>query len=243
MIYVMSDLHGLYDQYKQMLDKIGFKDADTLYVLGDVVDWGPQSMKLLQDMSMRANVIPLMGNHEYIACDILKEFLFDFDGLTRESLKKHFGWESEHISELITDWFAIGGKPTFEGFVKLPLDDREALYEYLLEFSLYETVKVNGSRYILTHSGLPDGATPYNLKDFDAYDFNTAGIDYNRKYFGDDIFIVTGHCPTKNFKDIDAAYRGRIYRANNHIAIDTGAVFGESMGCLCLDTGEEFYVR
>ena len=57
----MSDLHGLYDRYMKMLDKINFKDSDTLYILGDVVDYGPEPMKLLWDMSMRANIIPNYG--------------------------------------------------------------------------------------------------------------------------------------------------------------------------------------
>ena len=36
MIYVMSDLHGCYDKYKHMLEKIKFNNEDTLSVLGDI---------------------------------------------------------------------------------------------------------------------------------------------------------------------------------------------------------------
>ena len=36
MIYAMSDLHGYYDKYTKMLEKITFSDDDTLYILGDV---------------------------------------------------------------------------------------------------------------------------------------------------------------------------------------------------------------
>ena len=46
---------------------------------------------------------------------------------------------------------------------------------------------------------------------------------------------------TLPFNLIDEAYRGKIYRGNNHIAIDVGAVFGEVLGCICLETEEEFY--
>ena len=35
----------------------------------------------------------------------------------------------------------------------------------------------------------------------------------------------------------------RIYKKNNHIAIDCGAVYGNRLGCICLDTMEEFYVE
>ena len=40
MTYVMSDLHGHYQKYLQMLDMIHFSDNDDLYMLGDVVDRG-----------------------------------------------------------------------------------------------------------------------------------------------------------------------------------------------------------
>ena len=45
MTYVMSDLHGCYDKYAQMLEKIGFGDGDTLYILGDVIDRGPDGIE------------------------------------------------------------------------------------------------------------------------------------------------------------------------------------------------------
>ena len=34
MIYVMSDIHGCFDKYKEMLSLIEFLPRDTLYVLG-----------------------------------------------------------------------------------------------------------------------------------------------------------------------------------------------------------------
>ena len=38
MIYCISDIHGEYDKFIQMLGLIGLRDEDTLYVLGDVFD-------------------------------------------------------------------------------------------------------------------------------------------------------------------------------------------------------------
>ncbi len=38
---MISDLHGHYDKYRAMLTEIQFKSTDTLYVLGDVIDRGP----------------------------------------------------------------------------------------------------------------------------------------------------------------------------------------------------------
>ena len=64
-------------------------------------------------------------------------------------------------------------------------------------------------------------------------------MDYNKVY-SDDFYLVSGHTPTGL---IDKVYDGKIYRKNNHIAIDCGAFFERPLGCICLDTMEEFYVK
>ncbi len=51
--YAISDIHGEYDKFNEVLKKISFKETDTLYVLGDVLDRGPHPIKtLLQLMDM-----------------------------------------------------------------------------------------------------------------------------------------------------------------------------------------------
>jgi len=230
MTYVMSDIHGCYEQYLSMLDKINFSDNDTLYVLGDVIDYGDKPIEVLRDMSMRANVIPIVGNHEYFALITLKELL---DEVTEENVNNLI-----HIAESVASWQEVGGTPTLRGFGALDKEERIDIFEYLLEFSLYEEVMVNGQKYILIHSGLPPNATLQNLSSFDLYDYVTATTDYAKTYF-EDVILVTGHTPTFN---IGERWRGKVFKGNNHLAIDTGGVFGEVFACVCLETGEEFYV-
>lgn len=38
MTYVMSDIHGMYEKYIEMLMTIQLNDEDTLYILGDMID-------------------------------------------------------------------------------------------------------------------------------------------------------------------------------------------------------------
>ena len=64
MHYVISDIHGCYDKYLAMLEKLNFGDDDMLYFLGDAVDRGPDGIKILLDMMGRKNVVPFLGNHE-----------------------------------------------------------------------------------------------------------------------------------------------------------------------------------
>ena len=230
MTYVMSDIHGCYEQYLQLLDKINFTGQDVLYVLGDVVDYGDKPIEVLRDMSMRDNIIPIVGNHEYFALTVLKELL-------QEITEKNVG-KIAHIAEDVKNWQSFGGSSTLLGFGTLPVEERKIIFEYLLEFSLFEQVTVNGQKYILTHAGLPEGATQNNLHMFDLYDFTIATVDYNKEYFSD-VVLVSGHTPTFHRGE---AYRGKVFRGNNHLAIDTGGVFGETFACVCLDTGEEFYI-
>ena len=63
----MSDIHGCFDKYKEMLELIELVPRDTLYILGDVIDRGPDGIKILQDMNTRPNVFPLLDNHEFTA--------------------------------------------------------------------------------------------------------------------------------------------------------------------------------
>ena len=72
MIYAMSDIHGQYELFRNLMEQIPLGKDDTLYVLGDVVDRGPDSMKILKYMMANPNIIPIMGNHELMALPCLK---------------------------------------------------------------------------------------------------------------------------------------------------------------------------
>ncbi|SKB93360.1 serine/threonine protein phosphatase 1 [Lachnospiraceae bacterium] len=69
MTYVISDIHGGYDQFIELLNLIQLKDTDILYILGDVVDRGPHPIKTLLKLMEMPNVICIVGNHELMALD------------------------------------------------------------------------------------------------------------------------------------------------------------------------------
>ncbi len=227
MISVMSDLHGCYDKYKAMLEKIKFNTEDTLYILGDVVDRGKGGIKILFDMMSRPNVIPIIGNHEYMAYKVLKS-------LKTEVLEDNY----ESLTGDYFSWIQNGGYSTLEAFLKLNEENRERVLDYIGEFELYVELVIGDNEFLLVHGGLENFNTE---KDIDEYDINELiwdRPDYDKIYF-EDKFLVTGHTPTFM---IDQYYSGKIYKKNNHIAIDCGEAFGKVLGCICLDTLEEFYV-
>lgn len=70
--YVMSDLHGCYDEYIKMLELINFNKKDKLYILGDIIDRGTKPIEIIMDILERDNVTALLGNHEFYAREVLK---------------------------------------------------------------------------------------------------------------------------------------------------------------------------
>ena len=74
MIEGTSDIHGEYDKFMELLDKIKLKETDTLYILGDILDRGPHPIKTLRKLMDMPNVICMVGNHELMALECL-EFL------------------------------------------------------------------------------------------------------------------------------------------------------------------------
>ena len=60
--YVMSDIHGEYEQFVELLGKINLKDEDTLYVLGDILDRGPHPIKVMRKLMEMPNAVCLVTN-------------------------------------------------------------------------------------------------------------------------------------------------------------------------------------
>ena len=73
MHYVISDVHGRYDLFLRMLERIGFCERDTLYLLGDCIDRGPDGIAMLLDVMERPNVIPFLGNHEDMLYRVIRK--------------------------------------------------------------------------------------------------------------------------------------------------------------------------
>ncbi len=228
MTYVISDIHGNLEKFNSILKAINFSDKDVMYVLGDIVDMGEQPMELLCDLSMRYNVIPIVGDHDLLALRLLSEL----DKVLRGGASP----DPEIISEL-TDWIRKGGAKTMEGFKALDDDMKEGILEYLEELSLYEEVEIGGRKYLLVHAGIADFDPDTPLDDYMPEDFISEPLDPEKTYF-EDVTIVVGHIPTGK---IEGAQKGKIYKGQGCIFIDCGAGMGDNLGCLRLEDGKEFY--
>ena len=222
MIYAVANLHGNYTKFKELLKLISFKDSDIMYVLGDVVDFGEESMELVGDLSVRYNVYPIVGEHDYTAVKMLSGF--------EKMLKSGENPDKKFIAKM-TEWMQDGGQTTLEAFRDLDDDQREGVLEYLEELMLFDEVTVNGNRYVLVHAGIADYDENTELEDYQPEDFFSEPLDAAYALM-EDATVIVGHVPTGS---------GKIERGEGSIFIDCGACEGGSLGCLRLEDGKEFY--
>jgi len=226
MIYVMSDIHGCYDKYIRMLEKIKFNENDTLYILGDVLDRGPAGIKTLLDLSNRENVVLLRGNHDHQAGILLSNLhMLDDKNCPRE------------LIELYGVWLSDGGKNTLAEYLQLTAEEQKAVINTIRCMRKCVEIQVEDKKYLLAHT-VPGSERISDYKNWTLEECILGEPDYEERYF-EDMYVVTGHTPTGFIKKESV---GRIWKGNNHIAIDCGVVFGKTLGCLCFDNMEEYYV-
>lgn len=66
-ILAIGDIHGCYAAFEALLEMIDLQPEDTLVTLGDYVDRGPDSRRVIErllELRNECHLVPLMGNHE-----------------------------------------------------------------------------------------------------------------------------------------------------------------------------------
>lgn len=228
MIYAVSNLHGNYEKFKELLKLISFKESDIMYVLGDIVDYGEESMELIGDLSVRYNIYPIVGEHDYTAVKMLSGF--------EKMLKSGETPDKKFITKM-TEWTQDGGQPTLDAFRTLDAEMREGIIDYLSDMTLYEEVTAGGRDYLLVHAGIAGFKKGIDLDALKPEAFFTEPLDLRKQYFPDKT-VVVGHNPTVE----DNGGNGKIFFGNNSINIDCGEARGGTVACLRLDDLKEFYV-
>ena len=235
MIYVASDLHGYsIDSFLRLLKKASFGDSDELYVLGDVIDRnGDGGIAMLRWMMNRPNVEFLLGNHEamMLSCSFLFEEITDenVDKLTSEQL------------QLLMQWMSNGCECTMNSLRDLKEKDPDAyndLMDYVRDAPLYAAVSAGGKDFLLVHSGLGNFSPERKLSEYEPDELLWHRPAPDEQYFPD-VITILGHTPTGYL----FGEKGKMFRTDTWIDIDTGAAGGGSPMLLRLDDLKAFYME
>ena len=60
MRYCISDIHGEYEMFRELLRRISFSEKDVMYICGDIIDKGEKSIHLAKLISSYDNIIVLL---------------------------------------------------------------------------------------------------------------------------------------------------------------------------------------
>lgn len=228
MKYVISDVHGCYEEFMELLEKISFSEADELFILGDVFDRGAEPIKVMKEIMSRKNITFILGNHDYM-------FLKMLQLLEKEDV------DEEEKADLLEGWFQDGAMVTSAQFLELENEEQDAILDYIKNSFVYYEIKMNNKKYILTHAGIDGFEEEKKLEEYMVTDFIFGRIDYKKRFYSDkNTYMVTGHTPTPLIR-VDK--KPCIYQENGHIAIDCGCVFGGRLAAYCFDTEEVTYVK
>lgn len=245
MIYVCTDLHGQYTLFMKMLKAINFSGEDTLYIMGDIIDRGPKSIRLLKYIMSQENMICLIGNHEH--------FMWAYEN----RLYRDYGnaWLSE----------GNGGIKTKKQFDRLPKKEKEEIMKYIEDMYLQVELELNGKTYLLSHSAFMYHAK--TVKWFEVNSYEVQKVVWNSPwrfwehtpfeyYEGDERIHIIGHVPVQKVfldkiyaevKDEDLAFKkaNKIEPVIEHniINIDGGCAYRSrklftKAGLICMNLTE-----
>lgn len=89
-IITIGDIHGCYQEFAELLERVALQKDDQLILLGDLVNRGPDSNKVIE-MAKAYRAISLLGNHELRLLNFKKSgdtaLLKETDTTTYEKLR------------------------------------------------------------------------------------------------------------------------------------------------------------
>lgn len=215
--YICSDIHGMYDKFLNMLKIIKFSKHDKLYILGDAIDRGPESIKTILHIMEAENIYLIIGNHELAMLDYYRGNWI------------HESW-ADH------EWFTFGGKTTIKEIRSISPNIKNKILDYIE--SLPDHIVLDN--FILVHGGFRIDNKEATLEEA-LLNSTTEEKVWNRDFFENDKKIIDyttilGHTPTISFGE------SNIINKNNKILIDCGCYWGGKLACLRLDDMKEFYI-
>ncbi len=230
MTYVVSDLHGCYNEYMQLKNKVLKNKDDRLIILGDVDSRGPNCAGIFLDVIEDERVEMIGGNHELMMQGALP---YRF---------KYLSKNSEAYSQRYDMWTFCGGYETVKSMENLSEEQVRKIYQFVKSLDYYKEITVNNKDYLLIHAGISNYVEEKPLEEYLPRELVWGrSIEGPIPFLGKKRLIV-GHTPTFNLTPDGKA---KILYADYAIYIDCGCVFreyGGKLGCLCLDTMEEIYI-
>ena len=264
--YIIGDVHGCFNTLQRLLDKIKFNPTqDTVWFTGDLINRGPDSFKTLEFISQTPNMHTVLGNHDltilaiYYANLNAKQNCPDlfsapksdtavlFDWLKKQPLcyyNKKDNWILTHAG-ILPSW-SLDDTQRYAKEVETVLQSNEQDANAFLaqlhgnEPNAWDDSLTGVSRWrfivnALARMRLCDDQNHLILSstDYKTAPPNTAAwFNIDNPHIPDNTRIFFGHW---------ASLKG-LTHSPQHIALDTGCVWGGSLTAYCIETQNKVQV-
>lgn len=210
-VLAVGDIHGEWEKFISLYEKIQFNpEEDFLIFLGDYIDRGPDSLRVLEWLYRHQrveNMVMLRGNHEQMMLDY------------------YCGSKDGGI------WLWNGGDKTLEILKEQPHELLEEYLQFIKQMPIYHQMEINGKAYIFCHAGLrPD----VPLTEQTERDMLWIREEFFEVYEGEPI-IVVGHTPVCFLGNDTAPIH---VKGRNIIMADTGSFLPDGyVSCIDVMSG------
>lgn len=262
--YVMSDIHGCYDEFNKILDIINFSEKDSLYLAGDYIDRGKDSLAMLRWLeNCPPNVYPIKGNHdaEYVEninlmkkVDEANELYTDFgsneDSIILYDTVRYILKEKGEDALKFYDYYGTINKLLTED--KVTMNDLLKWQKMILDYPYYYKFQLGERTVVVVHAGYAEslgeaGSRFENIEAFYLYareeSIQIGGVRHG--------MVIAGHTPTIT-KKMFSFNNGEVYRYYDQekdcifYDIDCGCAYYEvepaaALACIRLEDEEIFY--
>lgn len=223
-ILVTSDIHGSYELFQALLEKMEYRPGeDSLVVIGDIIQKGPQNLQTLRavmELARESSVYVLAGNNDIFAC-----------GAPDENLLGSISYFRERT--LLGEMALSMGLPLPETVEEVAGLRNRAEREFASEMAFLRGLPyiLETERFLLAHAGLEnENLTAQNME----YVLSTPRFHETAEHVFQRLLLV-GHWPAANYRT-DRFSNNPIYHdEKNILSIDGGngvKDFGQLNGVL-----------
>lgn len=241
----IGDLHGHYDQFLDLMEKLKAKgidfNTDTLVFLGDFVDGGPGTKDVLDDLMLLKEEYPhfkfLFGNHESLLLDAFNP--------KHPIYGDYYLWWNQGGKETLDSFKpkqSLVGVDEYERYQNAIIQPKDLLTQKYIDFIKNLDLFYQNEDYFFVHGGLYpersidahikalEGITPENMTQGDmGYDmiwmrqpFIDSKYDWGKKIiFGHTTWPMAGRLGTDPENGEQVNHVGYPLIRKNKIGIDT----------------------
>lgn len=247
--YVVGDIHGCYDEWMELKDRIEKEDNNATFILtGDIIDRGPKTIEMvnwaLENITEDGKYQMVIGNHE-------TEKIYWWDNWF---IPKYREYELNGIKigldAVSTDTYGFSVEYIRRG---LNVSDFRKAISFFRKLPFYKDLIINGQRYIIAHANIPysaiesDDTLVKNLnsrqKEFIVWDRDITNFEKI-----ENVILINGHNPSV-FPDcvVPDGEVETIQYLPNRICVDCGLVYRPYMrignlAAIRLEDRKEYYL-